>query len=165
MRLRWTFGLLAVAGLALSSGCDNKPGTPDPAAEQTKPPADKTPGKKDHDHGAGPHGGVVGDLGGKYHFEFTVSHPKQEATIYILGGDAKKMAPIKADTLTLSIFKPKFRVELKPVPQEGDPAGTSSRFVGKHEKLGVEQEFAGEVSVEMEGKSLSGEFEEKPEKK
>ena len=45
------------------------------------------------------------------------------------------------------------------------PPGTSSRFVGKHEKLGVEQEFAGEVSGDVDGRPLAGEFEEKPEGK
>ena len=119
---------------------------------------------EDHEHGAGPHGGAVGHFG-KYHFEFTVNHKTQEATVYILDGDATKAAPIKVATLTLSIFKPMFRVELKPVPQEGDPKGSSSRFSGKHEKFGVEQEFAGELSGDVDGRSLSGDFEEKPEKK
>jgi hypothetical protein len=40
-------------------------------------------------------------------------------------------------------------------------AGTA----GAAEKLGVEQEFAGEVSGDVDGKPLAGEFEEKPEAK
>jgi hypothetical protein len=158
--------LTVVAALGLA-GCDNKPVNTGPGtgANATTPAKDSGTGKKDHEHGAGPHGGAIGEFGGKYHFEFTVSHPKQEAIVYILGGDAVKPAPIKAETLTLSIFKPPFRVEFKPAPQPGDPPGTSSRFVGKHEKLGVEQEFTGELSGDVDGKPLAGEFEEKPEKK
>ena len=155
---------LAAAGLA---GCDNKPATTGPGtAASTATTAAKGKGAgKDHEHGPGPHGGAIGEFGGKYHFEFTVSHPKQEATVYILGGDAQTAAPVKAESLTLSISSPMFRVELKPVPQQGDPPGTSSRFVGKHEKLGVEQEFAGEVSGGVAGRPLVGDFKEKPEKK
>jgi len=171
MRSRLTWSLVASTALVFTAGCENKPATT-PAPGSSSPPATRTaapPSKgtteKDHEHGAGPHGGAIGEFGGKYHYEFTVNHKTQEATIYILGGDAKKAAPIKADVLSLSIFKPMFRVDLKPVPQEGDPKGTSSRFVGKHEKLGVEQEFAGELSGDVDGKTLSGEFEEKPEKK
>jgi hypothetical protein len=158
--------LVAAAAVCLA-GCDNKPANPaaGPGADTTSTAKGKGAGTKDHEHGAGPHGGAIGEFGGKYHFEFTVSHPKQEATVYILGGDAQTPAPIKAESLTLSIDKPMFRVELKPAPQPGDPPGTSSRFVGKHEKLGAEQEFAGEVSGDVDGKPLAGEFEEKPEKK
>jgi hypothetical protein len=152
MRSRLTFGLVASALLAFAAGCENKPATTGASgttSTQTTTPASKAKAEKDHEHGAGPHGGAIGEFGGKYHYEFTVNHKTQEATIYILGGDATKAAPIKADVLTLSIFKPMFRVDLKPVPQEGDPKGTSSRFVGKHEKLGVEQEFTGELSGEL----------------
>jgi len=170
MRSGLKFGLFASCTLALVAGCENKPATTgsststSPAA-QTTTPAAKGKKEKDHEHGAGPHGGAIGEFGGKYHFEFTVNHKTQEATIYILGGDAVKAAPVKTDSMTLSIFKPMFRVELKAVPQEGDPKGTSSRFVGKHEKLGVEQEFAGELTADIDGKTHNGEFEEKPEKK
>jgi len=158
---------LAAAAAVGLAGCDNKPantgaGT-QPAGTATAKP--KGTEKGEHEHGAGPHGGVIGEFGGKYHFEFTVNHKTQEATVYILGGAAQKLAPVKATSLTLTIFRPQFRVELKAVPQEGDPKGTSSRFVGKHEKLGVEQEFTGEVSGEVDGKPLSGDFEEEPEPK
>jgi hypothetical protein len=117
-----------------------------------------------HEHGQGPHGGAVGDFG-KYHIEFTVDHGKQEATIYLLGGDMKTPAAVKADALALEITDPKFAVELKAAPQPADPPGTSSRFVGKHERFGKEQEFAGAVTGTVDGKPLAGEFKEEPEKK
>jgi hypothetical protein len=121
--------------------------------------------KGDHEHGRGPHKGAVGDFGKNYHLEFTVAHDQQEATVFILGGDAKSPAPIKADKLTLEIADPKFTVELKPSRQDDDPPGTSSRFVGKHEKFGKEQEFAGKVTGVVDGQTISGDFQEEPDKK
>ena len=117
----------------------------------------------DHDHGPGPHGGTVIEFG-KYHGEFTVDHEKQEATVYILDGAVKNAVPIAVEKLALNIKNPAFHVELKAAPQEGDPAGKSSRFVGKHEKLGVEQEFEGTVSGKIDGKPYSGDFKEKEHK-
>jgi hypothetical protein len=41
----------------------------------------------------------------------------------------------------------------------------SSRFVGKHEKIGVEQEFAGTIVGEVDGTPYTGDFQEEPAKK
>jgi hypothetical protein len=118
----------------------------------------------DHEHGTGLHGGTILELGGgKYHGEFTVDHKKKEAAVYILGGDAKTLLPIKATNVMLSIKEPSFQVELKARPEKGDPAGQSSCFAGTHEKLGKEQEFAGTVSCEIDGKPYAGDFKEEPE--
>jgi hypothetical protein len=156
-------GLALVAAVALAAGCGGRDGT--------SPRATGSP-KDDHSHGAGPHGGPIADWGGgKYHVEFTVSHPKKEARVYVLGSDAKKAAPVKADggELTLSVTgvkdKDKFEVTLKAEPQKGDPEGTASCFVGTHDKLGVVQEFEGTVSGKVGGKAYSGDFKEEPEKK
>jgi hypothetical protein len=147
----------------LPVGCGPQSGSPKgPGGEQGSVKAN---GKKsDHAHGAGPHGGVVFDLG-KYHGEFTVDHKKQEATIHVLGLDEKTPAPVTAEKLDLHIKSPAFEVELKPVPLEGEAKGKSSRFVGKHEKLGKEQEFEGTVIGLLDGKPTQGEFKEEPEPK
>lgn len=97
--------------------------------------------------------------GGKYHVEFTVDHDKKEAVVYVLGGDEKTPAPIKADTLLLSVKQPLFQVELRPLPLPGETSG-ASKFVGTDEKLGVVQEFAGTISGEVEGTPYAGEFAE-----
>lgn len=165
---------LVAASAAMGCGGDTSaaPKAPGKAATTATPPkADAgTPTAKtdakgkddDHDHGDGPHGGVVFDLGGgKYHAEFTVSHPKQEATIYILdGGNAKKAAAVKSASMTLNIKQPAFQVELKPAKQAGDPDGSASAFVGKHEKLGLVQEFEGTITLEIDGKPYAGDFKE-----
>jgi len=122
------------------------------------------PAAKGHSHGAGPHGGAIADWGGgKYHVEFKVDHGKKEATIFILGGDEKTPAPIKADKIQLSINEPATQVDLAAKPQEGDPAGSASRFIGTHDTLGKVQEFAGTITGLIDGTPYTGDFAETPE--
>ncbi|UUO07178.1 hypothetical protein M4951_02430 [Blastopirellula sp. J2-11] len=114
-----------------------------------------------HSHSDGPNGGVVTDWGGgKYHVEFTVDHDAKESAVYILGGDAKTPEPIAAETLLLSIREPSFQVDLQAVPLDGESAGTSSRFVGKHDNLGIVREFSGAISGEVDGTPYAGDFQE-----
>ncbi|MEJ7591084.1 MAG: hypothetical protein WKF77_06010 [Planctomycetaceae bacterium] len=118
-------------------------------------------GEHAHGHGAGPHDGTLADWGGgKYHVEFTVNHDKQEATVYVLGSDEKSPSPIKTEKILLSIGDPELQADLLPVPLEGETDGLSSRFVGKHEKLGIVQEYAGTMTAEIEGTPYTGEFKE-----
>lgn len=116
-------------------------------------------GHDDHDHGPGPHGGTIIEFG-KWHGEFCMDHAKKQATVYILDGDAKKNVAIKAGKLNLSIKSPSFQVELLAQPMDGEAAGTSSRFVAVHDNFAKEQEFAGTVSAEVDGKPYSGDFKE-----
>src|SRR5262245_28260281 len=152
---------MTVLALLLAVGC-NPPGTGPKGGAGAKAGG----GKEDHSHGEGPHRGAVADWGGgKYHIEFTVNHEKQEATVYILDSDVAKPVPIKADNLLLTIKEPAFQTDLKAAPQESDPKGAASRFVGKHEKLGIVREFAGTVSGEIDGTPYAGNFKEEPEQK
>jgi hypothetical protein len=157
MRLfRWFGASILMSGLLLV-GC-SQPASP-PKGKTSGKEVAKVEEKDDHDHGDGPHGGVIIEFG-KYHAEFTVDHPKKEATIYLLSGNLKKNVPISSDKLTLSIKSPQFQTELKPVPQEGDPKGESSRYVGTHESLGKVQPFEGTLSGEIDGKPYLGDFKE-----
>lgn len=155
-----SWGLLVV--LVLFTGC-----TGQKPADTPKPDAPKA-ARSDHgdhgDHGGGPHGGTIVELG-KSHGEFAVDHAKKEATVYILDGDAKKPEAIAADKLLLSLKTPALQLELKPLPQDGDPKGKSSRFVGTHEAFAKEQPFEGMVSVVIDGKPYFGEFKEVPHEK
>jgi hypothetical protein len=45
-------------------------------------------------------------------------------------------------------------------PQETDPAGKSSRYIGTHEKLGVVQEYEGTMTGVVDGAPYSGDFKE-----
>ncbi|WP_236620944.1 hypothetical protein [Rhodopirellula sallentina] len=114
-----------------------------------------------HAHGAGPHDGTIVDWGGgKYHVEFTVDHDKQEGTAYILGPDEKTPTPITAEEIQLAITDPAMEVTLKAAPQEGDPEGSASRYIGNHEKLGVVQEYAGTITGLIDDTPYSGDFAE-----
>jgi hypothetical protein len=162
MRREWLLQIAAAfVGVVQLAGCTSRVETD---REKESKPAVKDKEEEDHTHGTGPHGGAVGHWG-RYHFEFTVDHKKQKATVYILKTDVKTPAPIKTKRLLLKIKEPPFEVELEPVPQEKDPAGESSRFAGKHERLGKEQEFEGTVTGKVGGKTLSGTFKEEPEEK
>ncbi len=171
-RIRYLMsGIALVAALALAVGCTRPSGDKPKEVSKSGKDGDAKGGKKEPhaDHGEGPHGGAVGDWGGgKYHFEFTVDHDKKETTVYILGSDEKTPVPIKAKDgqLALSIKglknKDEYKVVLKAEPQKGDPEGKASRFVGKDDKLGVVQEFAGTVSGEADGTPYAGDFKEEP---
>lgn len=141
-------------GLLWATGCENKKETP----KANQPAGD------DHEHGAGPHGGVILEFG-KYHGEFKPDHAKKEATVWILGADAQKPARIKADKLLLVVSntKPEIKIDLLPTDKADD--GTASVFVGKHDGFAVEMEYEGTVHGEIDGKRYSGDFKEKAEPK
>lgn len=152
-----TLRRLAVLALAaaFSAGCGPVPAPTD------------TPTKKGDDHvhpEAGPSGGVLATWGKEeFHAEFTVDHPTGEATVYVLDGTAKKVASIDAKTLTLSLKEtPPVVVTLEAKPQDGDPPGQSSRFVGTHDVLKTVKEFSGSISGKSDGKSYTGDFGQKP---
>ena len=154
--------LACCALLALVPGCGDKPA---PAPVTSMPPASADGGEHGHDHvhGAGPHGGTLTDWGGgAYHVEFTVDHDKKEATVYILGSDERTPAPIKAEKVQLVINDPMTELELAAQPLEGEPEGTSSRFVGTRDTIGIVKEFAGTISGEIEGTPYTGDFKQEP---
>ena len=158
VRMQQTLGLIGV--VALLAGCGDRP---QPSENESSPAAASQADAPAHSHGAGPHGGAVADWGGgEYHVEFTVDHDARQATVYVLGGDAKSPAPIGAESLQLSISEPVFQVDLAPAPQAGDDAAASSRFVGQHENLGVVREFSGTISGEVGAIPYAGDFSEEP---
>lgn len=151
--------LIATSTIAFVVGCGGK----DPSKSEGTEKKEGEQKSSGHAHGAGPHDGTLADWGGgKYHVEFTVDHDKQEATVYIVGGDEKTPAPIAAEEIQLSIKDPMMQVALKAAPQEGDAEGSASRFVGNHENLGVVQEYAGTISGVVDGTPYSGDFKEEP---
>ena len=98
--------------------------------------------------------------GGKYHVEFTVDHDAKQATVYVLAADAATPAPLKTDKLLLSISEPAFQVELLPQAAEGEGENGSSRFVGKHDNLGIVREFSGTISGVVDGTPYAADFSE-----
>ncbi len=142
------------------TGCSQTPApAPAPQTNSATPVQDKGHPA----HGAGPHGGALTDWGGgAYHVEFTVDHDKKEATVYIVGSDEKSPSPIKAQTIHLTINEPMTELDLTAKPLEGEAEGTSSRFVGTHDTIGIVREFAGTISGEIGGTPYTGDFKEEP---
>lgn len=164
-RFLWSFACLAILVLVLGCGGENK----EKAKNKDKGEHVHKDGSthKDHDdekghsHGEGPHDGTIADWGGgKYHVEFTVNHDKKEATVYILGDDAKSAAPVDAKELTLTIKEPSLTTTLKAVPEDNDPKGRSSRFVGNHDGLGVVREYEGSITGKVGDTPYTGNFKE-----
>jgi len=160
--------LALLAAWIVIMGCGG--GRTEKGGDQKKKDKDEAVHGPDHVHGAGPHGGAVGDWGGgKLHFEFKPNHDTKEATVWILGSDEKTATPIKAKDGKIQVSikgvktKETFDIVLKADPQKEDPAGKSSRFVGKHDKLAMEQDFEGTVSGEDDGTPYVGDFKEAPE--
>ena len=163
-----TIAHLLTLCLFVFAGCDQPTSTGNPQSQSDPASPAKIGNRKSaienhHGHGSGPHDGTLADWGGgKYHVEFTVDHDKQEATVYVLGSDEKSPSPIKTEKILLSIGDPQLEADLLPVPLEGETDGLSSRFVGKHEKLGIVQEYAGTMTAEIEGTPYTGDFKEEP---
>jgi hypothetical protein len=150
------FSLFAF-GLAALVGCGTTP--PTPHTEMTRP------SEKGHVHPeTGPAGGVLASWGNEeYHAELVVDQPTGEATVYLLDGTAKKVTPIETKTVTLSLKEtPSVVVTLEAKPQDGDPPGRSSRFVGRHDALKAGKEFSGSISGKAGGKNYTGDFAPKP---
>ena len=155
------FAIAAAVCLVGFVGCKQKTATPTAGTAASAQASTDDHSVAGHGHGSGPHEGTIADWGGgKYHVEFTVDHDKQEGTVYILGSDEKTPTPIKAEGIQLNITDPEMQVTLKAAPQEGDPEGSASRFVGNHDKLGVVQEYAGTISGVIDDTPYSGDFAE-----
>jgi hypothetical protein len=155
--LRFMFGSAALCLAVVGCGSQESAPTTPPKTTNGKP------AEEGHSHGDGPHGGVIADWGGgTYHVEFTVDHDKKEATVYIVGSDGKSPAPIKAEKIHLLIKDPETELDLIAQPLEGEAAGTSSRFVGTHDTIGIVKEFEGTITGEVDGTPYVGEFKELP---
>jgi len=168
MRIQhWMLTFILVSIGALASGCQ---GNVDSAkGNKTKAPTSGVKAEKGgaHDHpNEGPHGGALAEWGDEeFHAEFTVDHKMQEATVYILDSSAKNSKPIKATSITLALkLQPPITITLSAKPQDGDSAGASSRFAGKHETLGTKQNFSGTISGDINGKPYAGDFKEEEHK-
>ena len=119
--------------------------------------------KSEHAHGAhvhkAPHGGTLVELGEhSYNLELVRDNAAGKLTAYVLDGHAEKFVRIKATTIDL-IAMPggKFtRVALKAVANSatGETVGDTSQFEAQADWLKDAGEFAGIVTVEIQGKNF-----------
>jgi hypothetical protein len=92
--------------------------------------------------------------------EFTIAHERQQAVVYTVDGEGKNAAPIAAQQLVLVLRRPAVKVFLQAQPQEGDPAGSASRFVGRMPVQTRGRKFAGTLRARLGGKECIGEFDQ-----
>src|SRR5262245_42443193 len=121
----WLLAFAAFFGL-LTAGCDNSKNEFKTAKQlDTGKP---THGIDDHDHGAGPHGGAIVELGAdEYHAEVVLDPKAHALRVYMLGGDAKTPALVAVAELKI-VTGENQSLTLKAAPQEGEAAGKSSLF-------------------------------------
>jgi hypothetical protein len=155
---------LLVATLVLMVGCEYKKASK--INSKLRDASARAQHGAGHDHAdEGPHGGTLVEWGeGAYHAEVTFDPVSKQATVYILDKEATKTVPIPEESLklTLTHVSPPVQISLHSQPQEGDPPGSSSRFVGTHEKLATKRDWKGEISGKVENKSYTGTFEIQP---
>ena len=168
-----TLAILSTALLGLgTAGC--QPSTP-PAATSggpitSPPPETVTAATDDHGHGhdehghptEGPHHGVLVELGNEeYHAEVTHDDATGTVTVYLLDASAEKTVTSDATEITINVKhgdKPE-QFKLSAQPQDGEPAGQSSRYSLTDKELAEhlhEEGTAPRISLMIGGKPFSG---------
>ncbi len=151
--------------LGALAGCGDKKPIDDKKPDSGKEPLKGNKKDDEHDHGPGPNGGTIFDLG-KYHGEFTVSRDKKECAVLMLDGHDAKAKPlaVAATELTLTTKPtkakdgtdvPALTVALKPVDAKD---GKATKFVGAHAEFAREIAFEGVVVGEIDKKPAEGDF-------
>lgn len=113
-----------------------------------------------HHHEAGPHGGHILEFGA-YHGEITLADGI--VTVYLLGDDAKTAVALENATATLVIESKENAVEvaLAASPEEGEAAGSTSRFVSEAGAVPAEiddiEKLHGHVKLTVGEETLTGE--------
>jgi hypothetical protein len=144
--LNRTFLALATA-LILALGCDTPKEAGKKRSDQKEP--------ESHSEKA-PHGGpLFADEGDRHHAELVIDKAAKKATVYLFDSKVKEPVCIGDKTISLNIAeKPPVQIELKADAQKSDPAGTTSRFSGEHDRLGAELDLEKvEIEAKLNGKS------------
>lgn len=159
--LAYSGSLMASLVLGLAVGC-SKPaaGPATPPAGPGQPPAQ---GHEEHGHATeGPHGGHLIELGKEeYHAEMVHDDAAGTVTIYVLDSSAKKPVAIEASEIVINLKhagKPE-QFKLAASPDQGDPAGKSSRFMSNDKELGEDLDAEGadaQLMLEINGTQYRG---------
>jgi hypothetical protein len=149
------FGL-ALCVAPLLAGC---PAANNQSKELTSTDSKTTPPVEAHAHEHGPHDGEVVELG-ENHGEVALEADRK-ATLYILDGALKNPVPLADATAVLSLKHgtETTKIDLKPMPLEGETDGKTSRFQSEGplpEAVKDVHDIAGEVTVTVGGKATTG---------
>lgn len=153
---------LTLAGLSfVCAGCAE--GTSTTSPETAPPPATVGDHAHDHDHPSeGPHHGELIELGGEeYHAELVHDEDSGSLTIYVLDGTATQTVPVESQEIVINatIDGQPQQFKLAAAPDEGDPEGTSSRFVSTSAELAAHLDEEGsspQLVLTIKGKSYRG---------
>lgn len=111
----------------------------------------------------GPHKMPVAEWGDEeYHLEVVPDAKAGTVTVYVYGNhddlhDAKKKA-IETKSVTVVFKNPALTVKLDAAPEKDDPAGKTTKFVGKSDGLAKLGKLEGTVSGKVGTKPYTGEF-------
>jgi hypothetical protein len=165
MRLSATIGALLC--LFVFAGCTQPlaSNVPDKKPDQENPPAIDP--ETEHGHGEiGPHQGELIELGlGDYLAELVHDAAGQTVTIYLFDSRADKVVPCDSQQVVINLKvgdKPE-QFLLPAKPDAGDPAGKSSRFQLKDEKLTAaldKPSNQARINVNIKGRPYTGEIEQ-----
>ena len=138
-----SLSLVLASALGLcAAGCQPAAAPPTPttgAPVTTPPPATVEAGHEGHDHAPGEHGhategphhGVLVELGNEeYHAEVVHDEATGAVTVYLLDSSAKKSVTSTATEATINVKHgdtPE-QFKLAAQPEEGNPAGQTSRY-------------------------------------
>lgn len=157
LRNKWIHGAIALLAMVAWVGCNNS---------ANNGGAKQVAQHEDHAHPEeGPHHGHLIELGAEeYHAELTHDDATKTVTVYLLDSSAKKAVAIAETELVVNLVvdgAPR-QAKLAAAPQEGDPAGQSSRFSLTDEKLLDALEApktTGRINVTIGGKPYTGQIE------
>lgn len=159
-QLGWLF-ICLTAGCYLA-GCNGSGGDYKTAGQiKQEKKASGQPVHADHeDHGPGPHGGAIVELGDdEYHAEVVVDGKTHTLLVYLLGPDAKTATAIAATEATV-MTEGNQSLTLKAAPQKGDADGKASKFELTDEAavdaLVKAKSLHGDLQIEIDGKPFRG---------
>ena len=141
--MRTIFGLALLAGLGLVAGA---------AAARAQE--------------VGPNKMPVAEWGDEeYHLEVIPDAKAGTVTVFVYGNHddlhkAKKKA-IDSKSVTVTFKNPDLTVKLEPAPEKDDPKGSSTKFVGKSDKLDKLGKLEGTVAGKIGTKPYTGDFKQK----
>jgi hypothetical protein len=165
--MRFSAIIAALLSLLLVAGCTQPLASKLPKkkpAEQQQPAPDP-----ETEHGLGeigPHRGELIELGlGDYHAELVHEDATQTVTVYLLDSRADKVVPCDSQQAVINLkVGDKLEQFLLPAkPDQGDPAGKSSRFQLQDERLTTaldKPSSQARININIKGIRYSGEVEQ-----
>jgi hypothetical protein len=117
-------------------------------SSQSAPPLAEAEHDEHAHESGGPHGGAIIELG-EFHGELVHDDAAGTVTVYVLDGAAAENVPVDAKEAVINITREGLakQFNLSASPVEGEPDGSSSRFVSSDAELAMELDNPGVAAV------------------